>query len=51
MKLTFSPKVRFKCLLLFKVLKYFDHIAAFPDGIPMKIMYTLKYNLPYHIGE
>lgn len=51
MKLTFSPKVRFKSLLLFKVLKYFDHTAAFPDGIPMKRMHTLKYNLPDHIRE
>lgn len=39
-KLTFCPKVRFKRLLLFKVLKYFDHTVAFPGGIPVKIVYT-----------
>lgn len=41
-KLTFSPKVRFKSRLLFKVLKYFDHNVAFTDGIPEEIMHTLK---------
>lgn len=39
-KLTFCSKVRFKSLLLFKVLKYFDHTVAFPGGIPIKIVYT-----------
>lgn len=50
-KLTFSPKVRFKSRLLFKVLKYFDHNVAFTDGIPEEIMYTLKCNVPHHIAE
>lgn len=37
MKLTFSSKFGFECLLLFEVLKYFDHTVAFSDCIPITI--------------
>lgn len=40
MKLTFSPKVWFQSLLLFKVLKDFDHTVAFPGGVPVDGVYT-----------
>lgn len=42
MKLTFSPKVRFESLLLFEVLKDFDHTVSFPCGIPVNMMHTFN---------
>lgn len=50
-KLTFSPVVWFESRPLFKVLKCFYRNFAFTDGIPTKIMYTLKSNVPDRIAS
>lgn len=48
MKLTFSPKVRFESLLLFKAFKDFHHMVSFPYSVPVEMMYRCLLHLGTH---